>query len=349
MKSLVYRAQSKETKKTGKHRICTHQKGKYFLAKSRITHIILIVLSILNSPSSWSKAVSKNVPRSSKSGEGVCLRLESARNYVLTLVNKDRARFKLPALTLDKTANLAAQMHAEEMARSGYRSHWNRLGKKPLQRYNEAGGLDNVSENIASVSCTQLSKENLFSVRDLEGMEQAFMDQRPPNDLHRMQILRAEHNKIGIGIACAKPDGINTYLSLVQEFVDDYGNYSRIQKDITEVKSIEISGSLDPGLTLDRVSVYSEDAPSVKSVSELLSKAGSYSDGDLFVTEFYAQLEPGIFKTWIDGKRQFFTMRLIPDESWKPGLYSFSIWANSKKFLKPIAVSSQTALLREKP
>ena len=65
--------------------------------------------------------------------------LDKARAYVLSMVNADRAQYHLPPLKLDIIATIAAQRHTDEMATKGYYSHWDTSGKKPWQRYNEAG------------------------------------------------------------------------------------------------------------------------------------------------------------------------------------------------------------------
>jgi len=41
-----------------------------------------------------------------------------------------------------------------------------------------------------------------------------------------------------------------------------------------------------------------------------------------------------------------YLIAIAPDESWKPGTYTISILATSKKFAESIAVSSQPAVWR---
>lgn len=135
-------------------------------------------------------------------------------------------------------------------------------------------------------------------------------------------------------------------MGLVQEFVNQYGTVAKVTADLTALKCFEVSGSLNQGLKLDRVSVYSEEAPAPKTVSELNSGPRSYKDGDIFVTEFYAKLEPKICKVWTENKKQCFKVRIDIDETWKPGLYCVSVWAKSPKYFHAILVSSQTAILR---
>lgn len=122
------------------------------------------------------------------------LSVAEARQYVLGLVNRDRAKFRLMPLTLDARATIVAQSHAEEMAKHSYISHWNLAGKKPLQRYNEAGGLDDVGENLAIIHFSTVLPEDLFTQKDLDSLESLLFNQKPPDDLHRRQIITPEHN-----------------------------------------------------------------------------------------------------------------------------------------------------------
>ena len=103
----------------------------------------------------------------------------------------------LPVEKGDETA--AAQNHCDEMARVGYIAHWDTAGKKPWQRYTEAGGRHNVGENL---DYCILPTEEMFSGEQLEGLESSFMSEKPPEDGHREQILTPQHNKLGVGLFC---------------------------------------------------------------------------------------------------------------------------------------------------
>src|SRR2546423_12833131 len=76
------------------------------------------------------------------------LSLGKARQYLLELINLDRASAKLKPVALDPVATAAGQAHAEDMARYHYLSHFNQQGKPPDERYTESGGTDHVSENV---------------------------------------------------------------------------------------------------------------------------------------------------------------------------------------------------------
>ncbi|MBX9724947.1 MAG: CAP domain-containing protein, partial [Candidatus Obscuribacterales bacterium] len=57
--------------------------------------------------------------------------LAEARNYMLSLINKDRAGLKLPPVTLDEVASAAAQFHSDDMASKGYMDHYDLEGRSP--------------------------------------------------------------------------------------------------------------------------------------------------------------------------------------------------------------------------
>src|SRR5262245_32763408 len=68
------------------------------------------------------------------------LGLEEAREYVLSLVNHDRAQAGLKPVERNETAERAAQVHVDDMASVGYTAHWGSDGSVPEERYTLVGG-----------------------------------------------------------------------------------------------------------------------------------------------------------------------------------------------------------------
>ena len=172
------------------------------------------------------------------------MNLEQARRYVLALVNRDRAEHGLAAVAMDDAANRAGQRHAEDMARVGYTAHWGSDGSVPEQRYSEAGGSDFVQENAGCLADGKMRKLDVaphFTQAELERVERAFMDEKPPHDGHRKNILKASHTGFGIGVA--KPSGVGL-ACLSQEFVDDYGDYAALPKAARAGDTLSISGDV---------------------------------------------------------------------------------------------------------
>ncbi|MEO6600932.1 MAG: CAP domain-containing protein [Polyangiaceae bacterium] len=158
------------------------------------------------------------------------MNIEQARRYVLALVNRDRSEHGLSQVVMDDAANRAGQRHAEDMARAGYTAHWGTDGSVPEQRYSDAGGSDFVQENagcLADGKRRTLDAEPRFDTAQLERVQRAFMDEKPPHDGHRRNILKRGHTHFGVGVA--KPSGVDL-ACLSQEFVDDYGDYDPLPK-----------------------------------------------------------------------------------------------------------------------
>ena len=67
-------------------------------------------------------------------------------NYALSLINSDRQSNGLQNVSLSSIDS--AQLHAEDMLKNGYFSHWDMNGYKPYMRYTLAGGQGAVAENM---------------------------------------------------------------------------------------------------------------------------------------------------------------------------------------------------------
>jgi hypothetical protein len=80
------------------------------------------------------------------------------RANLLQLVNEERAVEKVPLLKIDDLATRVATAHAQEMAKYGYASHWNREGLKPYHRYAQAGGYHYTKENVSAADNTWSNK-----------------------------------------------------------------------------------------------------------------------------------------------------------------------------------------------
>jgi hypothetical protein len=172
------------------------------------------------------------------------MNVEQARRYVLALVNRDRAEHGLSQLVMDEPASRAGQRHAEDMARVGYTAHWGSDGSVPEQRYTEAGGTDFVQENagcLADGKQRKIDAAPRFEAALLERVEHAFMDEKPPHDGHRRNILKPGHTSFGVGVA--KPSGVGL-ACLAQEFVDDYGDYDALPKSSQAGATLHIEGDV---------------------------------------------------------------------------------------------------------
>ncbi len=250
------------------------------------------------------------------------LTLEQARKYVLDLVNHDRAEHGLSPVELDDVANRAGQRHAKDMAAQGYTAHWGSDGSVPEQRYTEAGGRDMVQENAACFFDGQKRKLDpapMFDPVALEKIESAFINETPPNDGHRKNILKATHNKLGVGLA--KPVGIDQPC-MSQEFVDHYGDYARLPQSARRGQNVEVAGTLDKPVGFGGIGIARMPPAKPMSARELNSTS-VYTVPSPFALYF-----PAGYKTPkpVEVKGQSFKVEVPLDDHHRSGRYEVSVW-----------------------
>lgn len=267
------------------------------------------------------------------------LPLDDARQYVLDLINRDRAEEGLEPVELDDTANRAAQRHSDDMARHGFTAHFGSDGSVPEQRYTEAGGEDMAQENAACFFdgvLRELDPDPLFSPDELEKIEYAFISEVPPNDGHRRNILKPIHNKVGIGLS--KPKDIKE-LCMAQEFVDDYGDYGDLPKKAKVGQVIEVEGELREPMHFGGVGLARIDHAKPMS-PEKLNGTGGYVFPSPFVVYF-----PAGYKTPkpVEVKGNRFRIEIPLNDRGRPGRYEVNILAapdaKAKQF-EPIAITT---------
>jgi len=114
---------------------------------------------------------------------------------VLELVNAERAKHGLSALSWDNSLADVARAHSRDMAARGFFSHNNPDGKTPFDRIKAAGISDgSAGENIAA------GQKNPEEVVD------AWMNSAG----HRANILNASFKKLGVGYVVSN-QGYKTY------------------------------------------------------------------------------------------------------------------------------------------
>lgn len=104
---------------------------------------------------------------------------------ILQLANQDRARYGLPALSLDPTLSLAAHAKAEDMVTKGYFNHVSPDGVAPWHFF-KAMGYDfrYAGENLA------------LNYDDPEDLEDSWMS----SPRHRENILSPHFSEIGLAV-----------------------------------------------------------------------------------------------------------------------------------------------------
>ncbi|WP_437948870.1 CAP domain-containing protein [Sorangium sp. So ce296] len=249
-------------------------------------------------------------------------RAEAGR-YVIELVNRDRKAHKLPPVRWDETAARAGRRHAEDMVRVGFTGHWGSDGAVPEERYTAAGGDGFVMENagcFADAIPRELDPDPRFSAESLERVHHAFMNEKPPADGHRRNVLTASHTSLGVGLAKAK--GLDI-ACMAQEFVDDYGTYQPLPKRAKVGEVIRVAGEIDAPAKIAGVGISRVEAGKPIPPEKLL-KMGGYP-----IPPPYATFFPKGFKTpiplQVNGNR--FDIQVPLDDRKRPGLYGVSVWA----------------------
>ena len=148
-------------------------------------------------------------------------------NYALSLINRDRATFGEPPLTLSTAAS--AQQHADSMDYFGYFEHVDNQGYTPEQRFKLLGGSYGlVGENQGQTYCIDSSSINsseLYPVScNVETIENGiansewsmmYNDAVCCNNGHRMNILSSSYTEVAIGVAYSSA---NNEILFVEDF-----------------------------------------------------------------------------------------------------------------------------------
>lgn len=268
------------------------------------------------------------------------LSLSEARQYMLTLINRDRKSQGLKEVTYDDVAEKAGTEHSNEMAKLGYLSHWDMSGRKPDQRYNMAGGSGFVMENthiqfsgfaggnVRGTSEFKIDPDAKVAKRTIEEIEQEFFGEQPPNDGHRKNILDPDHTRVGIGLSYAV-NGDSYRLACTQEFIHSYGNVDVEPQTITIGETFLVKGNLDPGLQLQSLDLFRDDLPKPMTLQDL---DATHSYGPPTTRVFTHFAGSGVSRDVltvkdVDGRQAFECKFPTEKNLWKPGLYYVYVWA----------------------
>lgn len=205
---------------------------------------------------------------------------------VVDLINQDRQAHGLKPVVWDQTAADAAQKHVQEEADYGYISHWNMKGIKPQQRYTLTGGLDAVQENQSVTIWLNdgfkgISKEELYKV--VAEHHTSMVNEQPPEDGHRKNILDPHHTGVGVTIAVGKYG-----VAMAQEFTNHYAEMKPVPQTASPGAKITLTGRILPGYALTGIYAIWEEMPQPLTKEELM-KTHSYSDPSFDNLHFWAK------------------------------------------------------------
>ncbi len=257
--------------------------------------------------------------------------LAKARKYMLVLINQDRMSHGLNPVTMESIATNAGQKHAEEMAKYCYLAHWDREGKLPEERYNEAGGSGFDEENVylgmhyygnEPKGPMQLEANPTFTRKEIEDIESTYMNETPPDDGHRRNILDPDHTRVGIALAKSKTANAEV-ITNTQEFVNDAIKVYNLPTIADVGANVTVAGRLIGGYRFRAVTVGRDATPSPMSVDDL-RMTRSYGMPPAYATYYprgYITPEPVIFTN-----SGVFYVTVNLSDAGKPGLYYISIW-----------------------
>ena len=125
---------------------------------------------------------------------------EAAEARMLELVNQERAKAGLGAVTADSTIREVARAYAAEMFQKGFFSHVNLEGETPFDRMRQGGArFLAAGENLALAPTVEVAHEGLMN-----------------SSGHRANILNGRWRRVGIGVT----DGGMHGKMFVQNFAD---------------------------------------------------------------------------------------------------------------------------------
>ena len=265
---------------------------------------------------------------------------------MLELINRDRATQHLAPVTLDEgTAQAAGQMHSDDMAKHGYLGHWGTDGSVPEERITRPGGSDFDMENALCFTDQKertLDGKAMIDAAQIEKSEAMFFSEVPPNDGHRVNILKPFHKKVGIGVS--QPLSTATEIAVPcfsQEFIDPYGTYAPIPKTMHVGSTLHVSGEIQAPAKFAGVGMSRIEAPKPITVAELNTRR-SYP-----IPQPYQMYWPKGYKTPIvvavDGKQ--FSIDVPVSDGGKTGLYEVSVWASVPGAGDLVMVSLRTMLV----
>ena len=297
----------------------------------------------------------------SQANEKDAINIADAKQYMISLINRDRKSQGLNEVSSDETAERAGVLHSDEMAKLGYLSHWDVLGRKPDQRYCSVGGTGFVMENghieFAGFAGDNAGGNTEFTIdptakiskKTIEEIESGFFNEQAPNDGHRRNILDPDHSKVGIGLSIAK-NGDSHRISCAQEFIHSYGAVETVPNSIKLGESFVVKGSLDPGLSLQSVDLFWEELPKPMTLKEL-DATYSYGPPQLRINTYFpsSPASRDNLKITDNAGRQEFNCRFDTDKTlWKPGLYYVYVWVKTPDLTrkKNLVVASKTIEVR---
>ena len=247
-----------------------------------------------------------------------------ARLAVAERISQDRKAAGLAPVELDVLASQVADAHCQEMAGHHYLSHWDLRGLLSYHRYHLAGGRDHVQENSSQLTVFStiphpIPTEPPEILPYLLRVQEGFMAEKPPLDLHRKNILDPGHTHVGIGLAV-----VGGEFTATQLFVNRYAQLKEFPPTLPK-GAIRVEGEiLRKGYGPYYCMLFYEGWPRARSPEEL-NRTYTYSDTEGEecgkVTPWEMQFDPNT------GRRFRFSVSI---KYRGPGYYHFVLWVRDR-------------------
>jgi hypothetical protein len=257
--------------------------------------------------------------------------LIALRQHALDRINEDRAEFGLEPVELSD--NKAAQVHADEVLKTRFISHWMTNGEKPYMTYTRFGGLGAVSQNVGISGYADDYEgcisghyycEKIDPYKDIDTHQYTMMyeDKVCCDNGHRDNILDSHHTHVSIGIAYD-----DYFFVVVQNFEENYIDFERSL--ISDDRNVVLKGTIPPDTAFLTIYIGYDETPT-SSVYENNKDKGFYDAGEIIagVTDgdsYYSDIETITADSWmVTGNEIDIAFDLGPILD-KPGVYT--IWA----------------------
>ena len=198
--------------------------------------VVALAVGMADAPMAWAKP--KAGPK--------WLEYSEAQRFVLGLINRDRKQAGLSPVVLDAAASKAGCARRDMAGMV----HLPRHDGSTRSSVSEVGQPSFKNTQRACRILGAPLDEKHASTAKLAALHQMFMAEVPPNDGHRRNVLKPLHNRVGIGLAqpatVAQP-------CLAQEFVDDYGEYEPLPRELPA--TLRVAGSVSAPLVFGGVGI----------------------------------------------------------------------------------------------
>ncbi|MBI2818671.1 MAG: CAP domain-containing protein [Acidobacteria bacterium] len=257
----------------------------------------------------------------------------TVRQVVVQKINEDRAAAGLGPVELDSLSSQVGDQHCQEMASNGYLSHWNLRGLLPYHRYHIAGGRDQVQENLSRMTIFS-TRPNPFSTApedvlvNLLKAHQRFVDEKPPLDGHRKNVLDPAHTHVGIGLGV-----VGENFTMAEEFLNRYVELEPLPEILprrsTEIKGLVLNKEFGPYYCV----LFYEGWPQARTVDEL-NRTYAYED---MTGQIAARVPPWEMAFNSSSGRFRFNLSV---KTLEPGYYHMVFWVRRPIRSIPYALGS---------